>query len=125
MLEVNSSNTCLEDPHQPKFVHLRDSDSYKNPSMQKTKGRDRGGCSVKTDFVKVLIFPDFVNNFPDFSPSSLPYFPIFWPCEITTLIWPVSASVKRLELQTNPEKICMELTILCTAEVDVIKLNGN
>jgi len=32
----------------------------------------RGGCRVNTDYLKVPIFPDFV----DFSPISLPYFPI-------------------------------------------------
>jgi len=41
-------------------------------------------------------FPDFVDNFPDFSPISLPYFPIFCKltsCEITTFTWSVSAPV--------------------------------
>jgi len=36
----------------------------------------RGGCSVNTDYVKVPIFPDFVDNSPDFSTIPLPYFPI-------------------------------------------------
>jgi len=29
----------------------------------------RGGYSVNTDYVKVPIFPDFAENFPDFSPD--------------------------------------------------------
>jgi len=33
---------------------------------------------TNTDYVKVPIFPDFVDNFPDFSPISLPYFPRFY-----------------------------------------------
>jgi len=33
----------------------------------------RGGFSVQTDYVKVPIFPYFVDSFPDFSPISLPY----------------------------------------------------
>jgi len=31
------------------------------------------GCSVKTDYKKVSIFPDYVDNFPDFSPISIHY----------------------------------------------------
>jgi len=31
---------------------------------------NRGGYSVDTDYVNVPIFPDFVDDFPDFSPIS-------------------------------------------------------
>jgi len=31
----------------------------------------RGGCNGNTDYVKVLIFPDFVNRSPDFSPVTM------------------------------------------------------
>jgi len=31
-----------------------------------------GGWNVNTDYVKVPVFPDFVHNFPDFTPISLP-----------------------------------------------------
>jgi len=39
------------------------------------------------DYVKVPIFPDCVDNFPDFSP----YFPIL--CILLTFTWSVSAPV--------------------------------
>jgi len=49
----------------------------------------RGGCSVNTDNTR------FCWKFPDFSPISLPHFPILWiwRCEITTFTWSVSAPV--------------------------------
>jgi len=31
-----------------------------------------GTDAVNTDYVKVPIFPDFIDKFPDFSPVSLP-----------------------------------------------------
>jgi len=43
----------------------------------------RRGCSVSTDSVKDPIFPDFVDSFPDFTPISLPYFPIL--CKLNNL----------------------------------------
>jgi len=38
------------------------------------KTSSRGGSSVNTDYVKVPIFPQFVDNFPDVSPIILPDF---------------------------------------------------
>jgi len=46
----------------------------------------RGECSVNTDYVKFPIFPDAVDNFPDFSPISFLYFLIL--CEISLWQWP-------------------------------------
>jgi len=40
--------------------------------------RLKTGCSVNTDCVKVPVFPDFVDNFPIFSPISLSYFLILY-----------------------------------------------
>jgi len=46
----------------------------------------RSRCSVKTGYVKVPIFPDFVRKFPEFSPISLLYFPIL--CKLDNLaVW--------------------------------------
>jgi len=36
----------------------------------------RSGFSVNSGYVKAAIFPDFVENVPEFSPISLWYFPI-------------------------------------------------
>jgi len=50
----------------------------------------RGGCSLNTNYAKVPIFPDFIDNF---SPISLPYFPILCKLdnyEITTFTWSVT-----------------------------------
>jgi len=46
-----------------------------------------GGCSVNTDYVKVPIYPDFIDNFPDFSPIPLPYFPILCKLDNLTLLF--------------------------------------
>jgi len=63
-------------------------------------GSPRGGCSVNTDSVKVPIFsPIFVDNFTDFSPISLPYFPFFCKLyNLTTFTKSVSPLVPRLLL---------------------------
>jgi len=37
-----------------------------------------GGCSVNTDYVKVPIYPDFIDNFPDFA-QLLHYFFAYFP----------------------------------------------
>jgi len=43
-------------------------------NMHDMKAKPQAGAdSVNTDYAKVPIFPDFGNNFPDFSPIFLPY----------------------------------------------------
>jgi len=44
-----------------------------------------GDYSVNTDYVKVPIFPGFVDNFPSFPPISLSYFPILCKLDNFTL----------------------------------------
>jgi len=43
-----------------------------------------GRCGVNIDYVKVPILPDFVDNFSDFSPISLPYF-LFYVAKLDNL----------------------------------------
>jgi len=46
----------------------------------------RGGCSFNTVYLKVPIFPDSVDNFPDFPPIS---FTIFYQilCKLDNTLW--------------------------------------
>jgi len=57
-------------------------DEYDNIQFNFCLGT-RDGCSVNTDYVKVPIFPDFVDSFPDFSPISSPHFAIL--CKLDDL----------------------------------------
>jgi len=45
----------------------------------------RSGFSVNSGYVKAAIFPDFVENVPEFSPISLWYFPILCKLDNSTL----------------------------------------